>query len=62
MAEQETVEINTSHILTMVNIMDACAKRGAFEGSELEGIGRFRGILSSYIQPPEDEVTEEETQ
>ena len=59
MAEQETVEINTSHILTMINIMDACAKRGAFEGSELEGIGRFRGILSGHIPPSEEEVTEE---
>jgi len=51
---EETVELKKEQVLVMINIMDTCAKRGAFEGSELESVGKFRGILAGFVQPPED--------
>jgi hypothetical protein len=50
----ETIEFTKEQVLIMINIMDTCAKRGAFEGSELESVGKFRGILAGFVQPPED--------
>ena len=33
------------HVLGMINVIDVCAKRGAFEGSELGRIATLRAVL-----------------
>jgi len=55
---EETVELKKEQVLVMINIMDTCAKRGAFEGNELENVGKFRGILAGFVQPPPEENQE----
>ena len=35
----EPVQLTLADVQMMVQIIDICSKRGAFEGAELEGIG-----------------------
>lgn len=42
------------HVLGMINVIDVCAKRGAFEGSELGRIATLRAVLVAEAEPPEE--------
>ena len=42
------------HVLGMINVIDVCAKRGAFEGSELGRIATLRAVLVAKAEPPEE--------
>ena len=42
------------HVLSMINVIDVCAKRGAFEGSELGRIATLRAVLVAEAEPPEE--------
>ena len=46
----EPVQLTIADVQMMVQIIDICSKRGAFEGAELEGIGGLRGRVMSFLQ------------
>lgn len=46
----EPVQLTLADVQMMVQIIDICSKRGAFEGAELEGIGGLRGRVMSFLQ------------
>ena len=55
----EPVQLTLADVQMMVQIIDICSKRGAFEGAELEGIGGLRGRVMSFLQanmPPAEEA------
>ena len=62
--EQETEKVEPSITLNdfsvMINIIDACSKRGAFEGSELEAVGTIRGRLVEFVEYHKPQEVEEE--
>jgi hypothetical protein len=63
MEEQVTITLNDLQII--VNMIDVCTKRGAFEGSELLTVGQVREKVASVIKlntpAPVEEAKEEET-
>lgn len=42
------------HVLGMINVIDVCAKRGAFEGPELGRIATLRAVLEREAEPPKE--------
>ena len=66
----EPVQLTLADVQMMVQIIDICSKRGAFEGAELEGIGGLRGRVMSFLQanmraeeaPAPEEVVETPTE
>lgn len=63
MAEEQKTQISLQDISFVVAIIDACVKRGAFEGSEIAQIGQIRDKLAKFVSEnaPKEEVKEEET-
>jgi hypothetical protein len=65
--KEQTVEVNTKALESMVNLIDIVSTRGAFRGEELEGVGQFRNNLAkisgmiSTAAPQNEEVSPEET-
>lgn len=59
--EAATPELQLGDLAAVVRIVDICAKRGAFEGSELETVGAVRGRLAAFVQAnaPQQEESEE---
>ena len=63
-------EINLGDFSVMIAIIDTVAKRGAFEGPELQDVGILRGRLQTFVdfhkghddagQPPVESVTQSE--
>jgi hypothetical protein len=62
-------ELQIRDLAMVVNVIDLCSKRGAFEGPELEQVGALRGRLAGFVKaslPPAEEdpaadATAEET-
>lgn len=49
-AEQATPpSLGIGDLAGVVRIIDACAKRGAFEGSEMESVGALRGKIAAFV-------------
>lgn len=55
--ETQTVETTTEapqlglgDLAAIIQIIDVCSKRGAFEGSELESVGQVRGRIAAFVQ------------
>ena len=46
----EPVQLTLADVQMMVQIIDLCSKRGAFEGVELETVGGLRGRIGSFLQ------------
>ena len=46
--------MDKEHVLGMINVIDVCAKRGAFEGSELGRIATLRAVLVAESEPPKE--------
>lgn len=63
-------DINLGDFAVMIAIIDTVAKRGAFEGPELQDVGILRGRLQTFVdfhkghddagQPPVESVTQSE--
>lgn len=59
--QQEPVQISLQDIATLVQMVDVVSRRGAFEGTEMAGIGILRNKLEMFLrqnapkgeQPPE---------
>lgn len=49
--------ITISDMIMMVNLIDACAERGAFKGNELATVGTLREKLADFVRAnqPEDQ-------
>lgn len=62
--EEQPVGLQLNDIAACLQIIDLCSKRGAFEGSELEAVGKIRGKLATFVQAsmpkPEEESAEAE--
>lgn len=58
----EAPQLKLQDLAAAVQIIDACAKRGAFEGSEMEVVGAIRGRLAAFLQAnaPKEEAPAEE--
>lgn len=56
--ENVTPQISINDLADCVKIIDLCAKRGAFEGSEFEAVGKVRNRLVTFVNstvPAEEE-------
>ena len=56
--EQTEQSITINDFTMMVNIIDVCSKRGAFEGTELKDVGIIRSRLAEFVEyhkPKEEE-------
>lgn len=58
---KEQMNINLADLALIVNIIDTCTKRGAFEGSELATVGQLRNKVEVFVKSnmPKEETTEE---
>lgn len=62
MTEETINAINLSDLALVVQIIDACTKRGAFEGNELVTVGQLRNKVEAFVKanlPKQEEVAEE---
>lgn len=66
-AATETTEqapgLSINDIGAMVQMIDVCSKRGAFEGAELKTVGTLRERIVAFLQsvaPPQEEGAEGE--
>lgn len=59
--EQQAPGLGLGDLAAVVQIIDVCSKRGAFEGAELESVGAVRGRIAAFLQAnaPAEEATEE---
>ena len=48
--EQEQVQISLQDIATVVQMIDAVSRRGAYEGNEMAGVGMLRNKLEMFLQ------------
>jgi len=56
-------ELQIRDLALVVNVIDLCSKRGAFEGPELEQVGALRGRLAAFVKaslPPAEAPAEED--
>jgi len=59
---QGQVSLGIGDLASVVQIIDVCSQRGAFQGSELEAVGALRGRIQQFVKanaPEEEEQTEE---
>jgi hypothetical protein len=62
-AETQGPEIGIGDLVAVVDIIDTCVQRGAFEGSEIAEIGEIRTKFARFINyhlPDEFQRTDEE--
>jgi hypothetical protein len=61
--EETVAGLSLQDLASMVQVIDLCSQRGAFQGSELEAVGALRGRIQSFVAAntpaEEDENTEE---
>lgn len=59
--EQAAVGLGLGDLAAVIQIIDVCSKRGAFEGAELESVGAVRGRIAAFVQAnaPQEEAAEE---
>lgn len=59
----ETVSLSLQDLATVIQIIDLCSQRGAFQGSELEAVGALRGRVQQFVaaNAPAEEENEEES-
>ena len=55
MTEQPTTNITDDQVTlvdlhNVLQIIDTCSKRGAFEGSELTSVGQLRNKIANFLQ------------
>ena len=59
--KQSPVSIDLSDLVAVVNVIDACSRRGAFEGGELQTVGALRNKIAFFVESntKKPEVTDE---
>lgn len=60
--ETQAPQLGLGDLAAVIQIIDICSKRGAFEGTELESVGGVRGRIAAFVQAnaPKQEEAEEE--
>lgn len=48
--QQEPVQISLQDLATVVQMIDITSRRGAFEGTEMAGIGMLRNKLEAFLR------------
>jgi len=68
MTQEENTEaapgLSLQDLASVVQVIDLCSQRGAFQGSELEAVGGLRGRIQAFVSanaPAEEENQEEST-
>jgi len=62
---QAPVQLGLGDLAAVIQIIDVCSKRGAFEGTELESVGAVRGRIATFVQanaPQKEEPAEGEAE
>ena len=44
------VSLGIGDLASVVQIIDVCSQRGAFQGSELEAVGALRGRIQQFVK------------
>ena len=55
------VSLGIGDLAAVVQVIDMCSQRGAFQGSELEAVGSLRGRIQAFVQANTPATEEEET-
>jgi len=55
-------QVSKEELQAVVQIIDICSRRGAFEGAELQGVGALRSRLVSILEPQQEESTPPEAE
>lgn len=50
MKDAKAAELNIRDIADCIKIIDICAKRGAFDGMEMESVGKVRNRLEVFTE------------
>lgn len=60
---EQPVQLSLQDLATVVQIIDICSRRGAFEGPELEAIGGLRSRVVKFVNAatPKDQEQPEGT-
>lgn len=60
--EQVEPTLSIGDLNAVVQLIDICARRGAFDGKELQSVGSLRARFAAFIQSntPEEEEQENE--
>ena len=58
---EETPGLSLQDLSSVIQIIDLCSQRGAFQGSELEAVGGLRGRFQAFVaaNAPAEETEEE---
>jgi hypothetical protein len=48
--DQAPIQLGLNDLAAVIQIIDVCSKRGAFEGAELESVGQVRGRIAAFVQ------------
>jgi hypothetical protein len=57
------VSLGIGDLASIVQIIDVCSQRGAFQGSEMEAVGALRGRIQQFVKAnTPDEEQEEQTE
>jgi len=49
-AKKPEAELNIRDIADSIKIIDVCVKRGAFDGVEMEPVGKVRNRLETFVK------------
>ena len=54
------VSLGIGDLASVVQVIDVCSQRGAFQGSELEAVGALRGRIQQFVKAntPDEEAEE----
>ena len=56
--------LSLQDLASVIQVIDLCSQRGAFQGSELEAVGGLRGRIQAFVSanaPAEEATNEAET-
>lgn len=59
--QENNNSVGLNDLQVVVNIIDVCTKRGAFEGHELLPVGQVREKIAAFIKANLPETSETET-
>jgi len=48
-AEEAAPGLSLQDLASVVQVIDLCSQRGAFQGSELEAVGGLRGRIQAFV-------------
>ena len=53
--------LSLQDLASVVQVIDLCSQRGAFQGTELEAVGGLRGRIQAFVtaNAPAEEATDE---